>query len=204
MKIIGIGWNYPKHNDEMGRKFVPKEPTIFLMPDSALLKGNKPFFVPDFSEDVQYETEIVLIINKLGKCIDEKFAHRYYDQIALGVDFTARDLQNEAKEKGKPWAISKGFDGSAVLSESINLSDLPNENAINFTMEKNGEIVQVGNTKDMLFTFDQLVAYVSRFYTLKTGDLIYTGTPSGVGRVVPGDRLVGKVEGNVMFDFNCK
>lgn len=204
MKIIGIGWNYPKHNNEMGRNFVPSEPTIFLMPDSALLKGNKPFFVPEFSSDVQYETEVVLCISKLGKCIDEKFAHRYYDQVALGVDFTARDLQNVAKEKGKPWAIAKGFDGSAVLGDFINISELPDRNAINFTLEKNGETVQVGNTKDMLFTFDFLVSYCSRFFTLKTGDLIYTGTPAGVGPVMPGDRLVGKMEGKTMFDFNCK
>lgn len=188
----------------MGRDTMPQEPVVFLKPDSAIARGNKPFFLPDFSTDIEYETEIVLCIDRMGKTIESRFARRYYNQIALGIDFTARDLQRQAKAIGGPWAIAKGFDGSAVLGPLINLSDLPDEHHIHFRMEQNNLTVQQGNTADMLFPFDTLVAYVSRFFTLKTGDLIFTGTPAGVGPVAIGDRLCGFIEDEKMFDIKVK
>ncbi len=203
MKIICVGWNYPLHNEEMGRVAVPEKPTIFFKPDTALLRENKPFFVPMFSERIDHEIEVVVKINRIGKNIQKKFAHRYYDEIALGVDFTARDLQSELREKGQPWELSKSFDSSAVISEFVTLGDRDIQN-IDFSLEKNGEVVQSTNTKQMLFSVDTIIEYVSKYFTLKIGDLIYTGTPSGVGKVDVGDKLVGYLDGTKMLNFSVK
>ena len=203
MKIICVGWNYPDHNTEMKHESVG-EPLIFMKPDSALLRENKPFFIPDFSKQVEYEVELVVRINRLGKNISEKFASRYYEEVALGVDFTARDLQQRQRALGAPWEIAKAFDNSAVISDFIPLSTLANAEGISFSLSKNGVEVQRGNTRDMLFSVNQIIAYVSRFFTLKIGDLIYTGTPAGVGSVVIGDHLEGFIEGNKMLNFFVK
>ena len=203
MKIICVGWNYPDHNTEMKHESVG-EPLIFMKPDSALLRENKPFFIPDFSKQVEYEVELVVRINRLGKNISEKFASRYYEEVALGVDFTARDLQQRQRALGAPWEIAKAFDNSAVISDFIPLSTLANAEGISFSLSKNGVEVQRGNTRDMLFSVNQIIAYVSRFFTLKIGDLIYTGTPAGVGPVVIGDYLEGFIEGNKMLNFFVK
>lgn len=200
MKIICVGWNYPAHNAEMQHESVG-EPLIFMKPDSALLRENKPFFIPDFSNQIEYEAELVVRINRLGKNIGEKFASRYYDEVALGIDFTARDLQHRQRALGASWEIAKSFDNSAVISNFVALTTLPNSEEIQFTLLKNGLEVQRGNTRDMLFCINQIIAYVSRFFTLKIGDLIYTGTPSGVGPVTMGDHLEGFLEGNKMLDF---
>ena len=203
MKIICVGWNYPDHNTEMKHESVG-EPLIFMKPDSALLRENKPFFIPDFSKQVEYEVELVVRINRLGKNISEKFASRYYEEVALGVDFTARDLQQRQRALGAPWEIAKAFDNSAVISDFIPLSTLANAEGISFSLSKNGVEVQRGNTRDMLFSVNQIIAYVSRFFTLKIGDLIYTGTPAGVGPVVMGDHLEGFIEDNKMLNFFVK
>lgn len=203
MKIICVGWNYPDHNTEMKHESVG-EPLIFMKPDSALLRENKPFFIPDFSKQVEYEVELVVRINRLGKNISEKFASRYYEEVALGIDFTARDLQQRQRALGAPWEIAKAFDNSAVISDFIPLSTLANAEGISFSLSKNGVEVQRGNTRDMLFSVNQIIAYVSRFFTLKIGDLIYTGTPAGVGPVVIGDYLEGFIEGNKMLNFFVK
>ena len=203
MKIICVGWNYPDHNTEMKHESVG-EPLIFMKPDSALLRENKPFFIPDFSKQVEYEVELVVRINRLGKNISEKFASRYYEEVALGVDFTARDLQQRQRALGAPWEIAKAFDNSAVISDFIPLSTLANAQGISFSLSKNGVEVQRGNTRDMLFSVNQIIAYVSQFFTLKIGDLIYTGTPAGVGPVVIGDYLEGFIEGNKMLNFFVK
>ena len=203
MKIICVGWNYPDHNLEMKHETV-SEPVIFMKPDSALLRENKPFFIPDFSKQVEYEVELVVRINRLGKNISEKFASRYYEEVALGVDFTARDLQQRQRALGAPWEIAKAFDNSAVISDFIPLSTLANAQGISFSLSKNGVEVQRGNTRDMLFSVNQIIAYVSQFFTLKIGDLIYTGTPAGVGPVVIGDYLEGFIEGNKMLNFFVK
>lgn len=203
MKIICVGWNYPDHNLEMKHETV-SEPVIFMKPDSALLRENKPFFIPDFSKQVEYEVELVVRINRLGKNISEKFASRYYEEVALGVDFTARDLQQRQRALGAPWEIAKAFDNSAVISDFIPLSTLANAEGISFSLSKNGVEVQRGNTRDMLFSVNQIIAYVSQFFTLKIGDLIYTGTPAGVGPVVMGDYLEGFIEGNKMLNFFVK
>lgn len=203
MKIICIGRNYSEHAKELGNE-TPKEPVFFLKPDTAISPKGHPFFIPDFSNNVQYEVELVIRINRLGKHIEEKFAHKYYEQIGLGIDFTARDIQQEVKEKGLPWEKAKGFDGSAVISrkyldkKELELADL------NFSLKKNGEIVQSGNTQQMLFKIDKIIAYISQFYTLKIGDLIYTGTPAGVGQVKPGDVLEGFIEEQKMFKVNVR
>ena len=203
MKIICIGRNYSEHAKELGNE-TPKEPVFFLKPDTAISPKGHPFFIPDFSDNVQYEVELVIRINRLGKYIEEKFAHKYYEQIGLGIDFTARDIQQEVKEKGLPWEKAKGFDGSAVISKKyldkkeLELADL------NFSLKKNGEIVQNGNTQQMLFKIDQIIAYISQFYTLKIGDLIYTGTPAGVGQVNPGDFLEGFIEEQKMFEVKVR
>ena len=203
MKIICIGRNYSEHTKELGNE-TPKEPVFFLKPDTAISPKGHPFFIPDFSNNVQYEVELVIRINRLGKHIEEKFSHKYYEQIGLGIDFTARDIQQELKEKGLPWEKAKGFDGSAVISrkyldkKKLELTDL------NFSLKKNGEIVQSGNTQQMLFKLDQIVAYISQFYTLKIGDLIYTGTPAGVGQVNPGDVLEGFIEEKKMFEVKVR
>ena len=203
MKIICVGWNYPDHNAEMKHETV-SEPVIFMKPDSALLRENKPFFIPDFSKQVEYEVELVVRINRLGKNISEKFASRYYEEVALGVDFTARDLQQRQRALGAPWEIAKAFDNSAVISDFIPLSTLANAEGISFSLSKNGVEVQRGNTRDMLFSVNQIIAYVSQFFTLKIGDLIYTGTPAGVGPVVMGDYLEGFIEDNKMLNFFVK
>lgn len=203
MKIICVGWNYPDHNTEMKHESVG-EPLIFMKPDSALLRENKPFFIPDFSKQVEYEVELVVRINRLGKNISEKFASRYYEEVALGIDFTARDLQQRQRALGAPWEIAKAFDNSAVISDFIPLSTLANAEGISFSLSKNGVEVQRGNTRDMLFSVNQIMAYVSQFFTLKIGDLIYTGTPAGVGPVVIGDYLEGFIEGNKMLNFFVK
>ncbi len=203
MKIICIGRNYAEHAKELNNA-VPTEPVFFMKPDSALLLKNKPFFIPGFSKEIHHEIEVVVRIHRLGRYIEERFAHRYYNEIGLGIDFTARDIQRKCKEKGMPWEIAKAFDQSAVLSDFIPKEKLPNINAINFELEKNGVTVQRGNTSDMLFSIDQIIAYISTFITLKIGDLIYTGTPSGVGQIQMNDRLTGFLEGQEMFAFDVK
>jgi 2-keto-4-pentenoate hydratase/2-oxohepta-3-ene-1,7-dioic acid hydratase in catechol pathway len=203
MKIFAIGQNYVEHNKELNSKH-PTEPVVFMKPDTAVLRNNKPFFIPDFSKQVEYEVELVVRINRLGKNISEKFASRYYEEVALGVDFTARDLQQRQRALGAPWEIAKAFDNSAVISDFIPLSTLANAEGISFSLSKNGVEVQRGNTRDMLFSVNQIIAYVSRFFTLKIGDLIYTGTPAGVGPVVIGDHLEGFIEGNKMLNFFVK
>lgn len=200
MKIICIGRNYIDHAREMGNK-VPEEPVFFMKPDSALIKNNKPFFYPDFSNEIHHEIEIVVKINRLGKYIEKKFAHRYYEEVAPGIDFTARDLQKKQAMDGKPWEISKAFDGSAPLGKFVRLNSLPDPSAVRFWLEKNGREVQKGNTKDMIFSIDEVIAYVSKFLTLKIGDLIYTGTPAGVGPVKIGDRLTAYLEDKCLLDF---
>lgn len=194
MKIICIGRNYVDHAKELGNE-VPSEPLFFLKPDSAILPKKQPLFYPSFTNDLHYEIEIVIKINRLGKHIEERFAHKYYNQIGLGIDFTARDIQRECKAKGLPWEKAKGFDGSAILgTKFINKDEFDNLNNIEFSLNKNGEQVQLGNTKDMMFNFDKIIAYISQFYTLKIGDLIYTGTPAGVGPVQIGDKLEGFIQ----------
>lgn len=204
MKIICVGWNYPQHNEEMGRRERPSEPTVFLKPDSALLRENRPFFIPGFSTRIEHEVELVVRINRLGKNIAERFAHRYYNEVALGVDFTARDLQNRCKRNGEPWEIAKAFDNSAVISEFIPIEQLSDINDLHFTLHKNGKLVQDGHTKDMLFSVDEIIAYISRFFTLKIGDLIYTGTPAGVGVVDIEDHLEGWIGDDKLLDFRVK
>ncbi|NOZ34835.1 MAG: fumarylacetoacetate hydrolase family protein [Chlorobi bacterium] len=202
MKIICIGRNYIDHAKELNNK-VPDKPMFFMKPETSLLLKNRPFYYPDFSKEIHYETEIIIKIDKLGKHIDEKFAHRYYSETGLGIDFTARDLQRECKEKGHPWEIAKAFEHSAPISEHfINKKDLPDN--VNFALELNGKTVQTGNTKDMIFSVDKLISYISQFFTLKIGDLIFTGTPDGVGQVKIGDNLKGYIENKLMFDFDIK
>lgn len=200
MKIICVGLNYRKHAAEMGRP-LPSEPMIFLKPDSALLKKNKPFFIPDFSNNLQYEAEAVLRISKLGKGIDSRYAHRYYDALTVGIDFTARDLQNKFSQAGHPWELSKTFDGSAPVGTFMPADRFSDPADISFSLEVNGETRQEGSTSDLIFSFAEIISYVSRFYTLKTGDLIFTGTPSGVGPVRRGDNLVARLDGEVVLDF---
>lgn len=204
MKIICIGRNYAKHAKELGNS-VPTEPVYFMKPDSALLPKKTPFFYPNFTRNLHYEVELVIKICKLGKNISEKFAGTYYNEIGLGIDFTARDIQLECKAKGLPWEKAKAFDYSAPLSrELIRKSEFKNINDITFSLEKNGELVQKGNSKDMLFDFDHLICYLSRFMTLKIGDLIFTGTPAGVGPVKIGDQLIGYIGDRKMLDLNIK
>ncbi len=200
MKIVCICRNYIDHINEF-KSEKPKEPLFFLKPETALIKNNRPFFYPDFSNQIDYETEIVIKICKLGKNIQTKFAHRYYNDIAIGIDFTARDIQQNAIKKGLPWETSKVFDGAAPISKFINKSDFVNINDINFGLSLNNKIVQKANTKDMLFSFDEIIAYMSKFLTLKMGDLIFTGTPSGVGPVKIGDHLQAAIENNILLDF---
>jgi 2-keto-4-pentenoate hydratase/2-oxohepta-3-ene-1,7-dioic acid hydratase in catechol pathway len=188
MKVICIGRNYVDHAKELNNP-VPESPVFFLKPETSLVYKDRPFFYPDFSEDVHYETEIVVKIKKVGKHIQERFAHTYYDEIGIGFDFTARDLQKKCKEKGLPWEIAKGFDQSAPVGIFMPKTKFENVNNISFKMLKNGEVAQEGNTRDMIFSIDQIIAYISQFITLKIGDLIFTGTPAGVGPVTIGDRL---------------
>ena len=198
MKIICIGRNYVNHAKELGNA-IPSEPIFFLKPDTAISPKGHPFFIPDFTNNVHYEVELVIKINRLGKHIEEQFAHKYYSEIGLGIDFTARDIQEEVKAKGLPWEKAKGFDGSAVISRTFIKKEELDINNIGFSLSKNGDSVQEGNSKDMLFNFDKIIAYISQFYTLKIGDLIYTGTPAGVGQVANGDVLEGFISTQKMF-----
>jgi len=203
MKIICIGRNYAKHIEELANE-KPENPVIFLKPESAILLKKQPFFIPPFSNDIHYEVEILVKINKVGKYIDEKFAHKYYDEIGLGIDFTARDIQNKCKEKGLPWEKAKAFDGSAVISEFVSKEDLGDLTNLKFSLLKNSELVQDGNTNAMLWKIDELIAYVSQFFTLKRGDVIFTGTPAGVGKVSENDILVGKIQEKDFFSIKIK
>ncbi len=203
MKIFGIGRNYAEHIKELGNER-PEDPVIFFKPDTALLKNNAPFYYPEFSQDIHHEVEIVIRISREGKNIDEKFAHKYYDQLGIGIDFTARDLQSKAKQKGLPWALAKGFNGSAPVSEMLPLSNFADLQNINFSLQINGETRQQGNTKQMIYSFDYQIAYLSQFFTLKKGDLIFTGTPEGVGSVKIGDRLTATIENQTLLDFEVK
>ncbi len=203
MKIFAIGQNYIEHNKELNSKN-PTEPVVFMKPDTALLKNNKPFYVPEFSQELHYETELIIKINRIGKNIAPKFAHRYYSEIGLGVDFTARDLQRKLKAEGKPWEICKAFDNSAVIGNFLPVESLGNIQDIRFRLDLNGDTVQNGHSADMIFPVDELVAYVSRFFTLKIGDILFTGTPAGVGTVKPGDKLQGYIFDQKMFDFSIK
>lgn len=203
MKIICIGRNYAEHAKELKNE-IPKEPVWFMKPDTALLKDGEPFYYPDFTKDLHHEIEIVIKINRVGKHIDEQFAHKYYDEIGLGIDFTARDLQTLCKEKGLPWERAKAFDGSAPIGKFIKKEQLGNLSNIAFELKINGESRQVGSTKDLLFSFDKVIAYVSQFVTLKVGDLIFTGTPEGVGSVKIGDKLQGYMKGDLLLEFEVK
>ena len=203
VKILAIGMNYPLHVKEMNNVLSP-EPVIFSKPDSALLINNKPFFYPDFSTDIQYETEIVVKIDRLGKNIAPKFANRYFTEITVGIDFTARDLQKRCKEKGHPWEIAKSFDNSAPIGRMTPKAKFADIQNINFHLDINGKTVQQGNTKDMIFTVDQIISHISKFFTIKIGDLIYTGTPHGVGPVKIGDRLQAYLEDELVLDFKVK
>ena len=203
MKIICIGRNYRDHISELNNK-ITKEPLFFLKPDTSIQPKGHPFFIPDFSNNIHYEVELVIKISKNGKNIDEQFSHKYYEEIGLGIDFTARDIQQECKELGHPWEKAKGFDGSAQISHKfINKNELDLNN-INFKLEKNQQRVQNGNSKDMIYSFDYIISYVSKFYTLRAGDLIYTGTPAGVGKVEIGDKLVGYLNEEKILSVNIK
>ncbi|WP_117885112.1 fumarylacetoacetate hydrolase family protein [Aureibaculum luteum] len=202
MKIICIGRNYAKHIEELANER-PENPVVFLKPDSAILPKKMPFFIPAFSSDIHYEVEVLVKINKVGKHIESKFAHKYYDEIGLGIDFTARDVQAQCKEKGLPWEKAKAFDGSAVIGEFYPKENFDLEN-LKFQLSKNEVVVQNGNTNAMLWKIDDLIAYVSQFFTLKKGDIIFTGTPEGVGRVAENDILIGKLEDNEAFSIKIK
>ncbi len=204
MKIICIGRNFADHAEELGND-KPSAPVIFLKPDTALLRNNDPFFIPDFSKEIHHEIELVIKITRLGKNIQPKFAHKYYDEIGLGIDFTARDVQFELREKGLPWEKAKAFDSSAAVSKKfISKSELGDLTNLSFYLEKNGEKVQIGNTNQMLFTIEEIICYVSKYFTLKIGDLIYTVTPSGVGKVEINDELSGYLKDYKLFDFKIK
>ncbi len=200
MKIICIGRNYSEHAKEMNSE-VPEKPVFFIKPDTCLLRNNQPFYYPEFTKDLQYEVEVVIRINRLGRCINKRFAHRYYDAVSLGIDFTARDLQRECKQKGLPWEIAKAFDYSAPIGDFISKEDFADIGNLDFRLEKNNAVVQQGNTRDMIFGYDELIDYISRFVTFRIGDLMYTGTPVGVGPVQIGDRLKGFLNDRLMFDF---
>ena len=205
MKIFAVGMNYREYNKELdGALYKPEAPVIFTKADSSLLKPGKPFFVPDFMGRIDYEAELVVRISRLGKTIAERFAHRYYDAVTLGVDFTARDLQRKLRSEGLPWELCKGFDGSAAIGEWVDKAKFLSVQRIGFRLSVNGETRQMGQTADMLYTIDQLIAYVSRFFTLKTGDLLYTGTPAGTGPVQIEDHLEGWLEDRKVLDLRCK
>jgi len=204
MKIICVGRNYTEHIEELKNE-KPDDPVIFQKPDTSILLKKQPFFIPDFSNDVHYEVEVLVKIKKIGKHIQEKFANKYYDEIGLGIDFTARDLQQKLKEKGLPWEKAKAFDGAAVIgSKWLNKSDLGGVDNLSFSLKKDEEIVQEGNTSHMLWKIDELIAYISTYFTLKIGDIIFTGTPAGVGKVSPDDRLTGFLENTKMFSIKIK
>lgn len=203
MKILCIGRNYAEHIAELNNER-PSEPVIFMKPDTAILKDNEAFYHPDFSNDIHHEVEIVLKINKMGKNIEAKFAHKYYEEIGIGIDFTARDVQSKLKEKGLPWEKAKAFNGSAPISGFVAKSEFADLKNLNFHLEINGETRQTGNTSMMLWNFDEIIAEISKYFTLKTGDLIFTGTPAGVGKVKIGDKLSAFVEGTEMLSFDIK
>ena len=203
MKIICVGRNYVEHTKELNNK-APKDPVLFLKPDTAILLKRQPFFIPEFSNNVHHEVEILVKINRIGKHIDQKFAHKYYDEIGLGIDFTARDLQSQLKEKGLPWEKAKAFDGSAVIGNFVSKTKFSNVNNINFSLKRNDEVVQRGNTLLMQWKIDTLIEYISKYFTLKIGDIIFTGTPSGVGKVISDDTLVGFLEEEEMFSIKVK
>ncbi len=204
MKIFAIGLNYASHNKEMKRTFESEEPVLFMKPDTALLKDGKPFMLPDFSDEIHYETEVVVKVNRLGKNIAERFAHRYYDEITVGIDFTARDIQRKQKELGLPWEIAKSFDNSAAIGMFISKNEFEDIQNINFHLDINRATVQQGNTKDMIYSVDRIISYISKFFTLKIGDLIFTGTPAGVGPVSINDHLQGYIEERKLLDFRIK
>ncbi|MDP6908731.1 MAG: fumarylacetoacetate hydrolase family protein [Flavobacteriales bacterium] len=203
MKIVCIGRNYAEHAKEL-KNPIPEEPLFFIKPDSAVLRNNDDFYLPDFSDDVHYEAEIYVRIHKKGKNIQEKFAHNYYNEIGIGIDVTARDVQSECKEKGLPWEKAKGFDGSAPMSHVLPLSDFENVNAINFELRINGSVVQKGFTGDMLFNVNRIIAEASKYFMFKIGDVVFTGTPEGVGKLNTGDHLQAFIEGRKMMDFKIK
>ena len=203
MKLICIGRNYTKHIEELQNE-KPTDPVVFIKPDTAILLKNQPFFIPDFSDDVHHEVEILVKINKVGKHIDKKFAHKYYEEIGLGIDFTARDLQSQLKEKGLPWEKAKSFDGAAVVGKWLPKTKFKNVDDIQFKLLKNDEVVQDGNTNLMLWKIDELIEYVSKYFTLKIGDIIFTGTPAGVGKVVANDKLKGYIENAEIFSITVK
>jgi acylpyruvate hydrolase len=202
MKIICVGRNYVEHIEELKNEF-PTAPVIFSKPDSAIIRNNEAFYYPEFSNSIHHEVEVVLKISKLGKNIQEKFAHKYYNEIALGIDFTARDLQSELKEKGLPWELAKGFNGSAPISNFVPKNQYKLED-LNFHLDVNGESRQIGNTSKMIYSFDYIISFISQYFTLKIGDLIYTGTPAGVSEIKVGDNLKGYLEKDLMFNFDIK
>jgi 2-keto-4-pentenoate hydratase/2-oxohepta-3-ene-1,7-dioic acid hydratase in catechol pathway len=205
MKIFAVGMNYAQHNKELdGALYIPEEPVIFTKADSSLLKDGKPFFVPDHLGRVDYETEMVVRICRLGKSIPERFAHRYYDAVTVGIDFTARDLQRRLRDAGQPWDLCKGFDGAAAIGEWIPKEKFLDVQALHFHLDINGRTAQEGCTSDMLFGVDRLISYISQFFTLKTGDMLYTGTPAGVGPVKIDDHLTGYLEDRKVMEFNVK
>ncbi|MCG2459526.1 fumarylacetoacetate hydrolase family protein [Flavobacteriaceae bacterium F89] len=203
MKLICIGRNYSEHIKELANER-PTEPVVFIKPDSAILPKEQDFYIPEFTKEVHYEVEVLVKIKKVGKHIDPKFVHTYYDEIGLGIDFTARDLQTKLKEKGLPWEKAKGFDGAAVIGSWVPKTNYEDLNNLNFSLRKNGEEVQRGNTNLMLWKIDELIVYVSRFFTLKKGDIIFTGTPKGVGEIQPNDYLSGSLEEKEIFKVNIK
>ncbi|MDR1345288.1 MAG: fumarylacetoacetate hydrolase family protein [Bacteroidales bacterium] len=203
MKIICTGKNYLQHIAEFDHQ-IPQEPVFFLKPESAMITRNRPFFLPEFSQEIQYEAEITVKINKVGKYINEKFAHTYYNEIGLGIDFTARDLQRRCMREGNPWEIAKAFDGSAIIGKFRDKATLPDMSHIRFALYLNSKPVQQGNSGDMIFGIDRVISYVSQFMTLKMGDIIFTGTPSGVGNVAINDRLTGYLEDEKVLDFKVK
>lgn len=205
MKIFAVGMNYIQHNKELdGTLYKPEEPVIFTKADSALLKDSKPFFLPDELGRIDYETELVVRICRLGKSIPQRFAHRYYDAVTVGIDFTARDLQNRLRAEGKPWDLCKGFDGSAAIGEWVSIEKFRDIQAIHFRLDINGNTVQEGCSSDMLFKVDEIIAYISQWFTLKIGDILYTGTPAGVGPVHIDDHLTGWLEDRKVLEFNVK
>ena len=205
MKIFGIGMNYIQHNKELdGALYKTEAPVLFTKADSSLLKSGKPFFVPDFMGRIDYEAELVIRICRLGKNIPQRFAHRYYDAVTVGLDFTARDVQQQLREKGLPWDLSKSFDGAAAIGEWVGKDKFLDVQALRFHLDINGQTVQEGCTADMVFGIDEIVAYISQYFTLKTGDVIFTGTPAGVGPVHIDDHLEGYVEERKVLEFNCK
>ncbi len=203
MKLICIGRNYTEHIKELENE-KPTDPVVFLKPDTAILLKKQPFFIPDFSEDVHHEVEVLVKINRVGKYINKKFAHKYYKEIGLGIDFTARDLQSKLKAKGLPWEKAKAFDGAAVVGNWLPVENFKNVDNINFSLQKNDTVIQQGNTSLMLWKIDELIEYVSKYFTLKIGDIIFTGTPAGVGKVIANDKLKGFIEGKEMFSITVK